>query len=82
MTHSVTIGVIGVGYLGRHHARILKSLSGADLVGIHDANPDRLKEIAAEVGTTGYARIICGRRPVGAIVLDRSLRYLRTEFWW
>jgi predicted dehydrogenase len=55
MSSTIPIGVIGVGYLGRHHARILKSLPGADLVGIHDANGDRLKEIAAEVGTTAFS---------------------------
>jgi multidrug efflux pump subunit AcrA (membrane-fusion protein) len=31
---------------------------------------------------TGYARVYTGRRPVGAILLDRVLRFLRTEFWW
>jgi putative peptide zinc metalloprotease protein len=31
---------------------------------------------------TGYARIYTGRRPVGAILLDRLLRLFRTEFWW
>ena len=30
---------------------------------------------------TGYARISCGRRPLGAILVDRVLRFLRTEFW-
>jgi multidrug resistance efflux pump len=33
-------------------------------------------------GMTGYARIYTNRRPVGAILLDRAMRYLRTEFWW
>jgi multidrug resistance efflux pump len=33
-------------------------------------------------GMTGYARVYTGRRPVGAILLDRALRFLRTEFWW
>jgi multidrug efflux pump subunit AcrA (membrane-fusion protein) len=33
-------------------------------------------------GMTGYARIATGRRSVGAILLDRALRYVRTEFWW
>ncbi|MCI0379481.1 MAG: HlyD family efflux transporter periplasmic adaptor subunit, partial [Gemmataceae bacterium] len=31
---------------------------------------------------TGHARIYTGRRPIGAIVVDRALRWLRTEFWW
>jgi multidrug efflux pump subunit AcrA (membrane-fusion protein) len=33
-------------------------------------------------GMTGYARVYTGRRPVGAILRDWALRYLRTEFWW
>jgi multidrug efflux pump subunit AcrA (membrane-fusion protein) len=31
---------------------------------------------------TGHARVYTGRRPIGAIVLDRVLRFVRTEFWW
>ena len=31
---------------------------------------------------TGYARIDTGRRAIGAILLDRILRFVRTEFWW
>jgi multidrug efflux pump subunit AcrA (membrane-fusion protein) len=39
---------------------------------------------AAELrpGMTGYARIYSEKRSVGAILLDRTLRFLRTEFWW
>ena len=44
----------------------------------------RLTEHGAELrpGMTGHARIATGRRSVGAILLDRGLRYVRTEFWW
>lgn len=31
---------------------------------------------------SGYARIHTGRRPLGAILLDRAMLLLRTEFWW
>jgi multidrug efflux pump subunit AcrA (membrane-fusion protein) len=31
---------------------------------------------------TGYARVYTGRRAIGAILLDRVLRFVRTEFWW
>jgi multidrug efflux pump subunit AcrA (membrane-fusion protein) len=33
-------------------------------------------------GLSGYARIDTGRRPAGAILVDRVLRHLRTEYWW
>ena len=34
----VRVGVIGVGSLGQHHARIYAELPGVDLVGVYDAN--------------------------------------------
>lgn len=47
----VRIAVIGVGHLGKHHARILASLAGARLVAVVDINEARAKEIAAQHGT-------------------------------
>jgi predicted dehydrogenase len=48
---TIRIGVIGVGYLGRHHARILASLPGVSLVAVVDTNRARAREIAAAHGT-------------------------------
>ena len=47
--------VIGVGHLGKHHARILASLPGVTLAGVIDTNQERAGQIAAERGTTAYA---------------------------
>ena len=33
-------------------------------------------------GMTGYGRIDCGQQPIGKILADHVLRYIRTEFWW
>lgn len=33
-------------------------------------------------GMSGHARIHTGQRPVGQILINRLLRYVRTEFWW
>lgn len=43
----VRAAVIGVGHLGRHHARILSAMQGTRLVGVVDAIPERAAEIAA-----------------------------------
>ena len=43
-------GVVGVGYLGQHHARIYSQLEKTELVGVYDANAERAKEIAALYG--------------------------------
>jgi len=46
---SLRIGVIGVGHLGRHHARILSSLPGVDLSAVVDPDRARAEEIAQTV---------------------------------
>ena len=46
------VGVVGVGHLGQHHARILAMIPGVELVGIADADADRAATIAARCGTT------------------------------
>jgi multidrug efflux pump subunit AcrA (membrane-fusion protein) len=44
----------------------------------------RLHDTAADLrpGMIGHARIYHERRRIGVILLDRGLRFLRTEFWW
>ncbi len=51
---ALRVAVIGVGHLGRHHARILASLPGATLVGVVDVNPTRAHEVAAQHGTRAF----------------------------
>ncbi len=47
---TVKVGVVGVGALGRHHARILSEMEGVKLVGVADAHADRGREVAAKHG--------------------------------
>jgi predicted dehydrogenase len=49
------IGVIGVGHLGQHHARLLASMEDVELVGICDINRERAGEIAAKFGGQTFA---------------------------
>src|SRR5262249_22627955 len=51
--------------------------SSVTVYGRLDQAPDDLR-----TEMTGYARIDTGRRPIGAILVDRMLRVVRTEFWW
>ena len=37
----VKVGVIGIGNMGWHHARVLSLLRDADLIGVADPDPDR-----------------------------------------
>jgi len=42
----LNVGVIGVGYLGQHHARIFSSIDGVRLFAVVDSDKDRAEEIA------------------------------------
>jgi predicted dehydrogenase len=44
------LAVIGVGHLGRHHARILSSLPGVELVSVVDINRERALNVASNYG--------------------------------
>jgi predicted dehydrogenase len=59
----VRIAVIGVGHLGRHHARLLSSLDGADLVAVVDVVPERAAAVAeaAETEALSDYRELFGR---------------------
>lgn len=50
----IRVGVIGVGYLGEHHARIYSQLDGVELVGVADVNKKRAFEIAQKISTMPY----------------------------
>jgi len=43
----VRVGVVGVGYVGQHHARIYSELPGVELVGVVDIDEARLQELGA-----------------------------------
>src|SRR5262249_40119379 len=44
----------------------------------------RLENDGADLrpGMTGHARVFTGRHSLGWILVERGMRYLRTEFWW
>jgi predicted dehydrogenase len=48
------VAVIGVGHLGRHHARIFSALPGVQLAAVVDINHRRAQEIALQHATTAY----------------------------
>jgi predicted dehydrogenase len=64
------IAVVGVGHLGRHHARILSSMDGVRLVAVVDTKPGRAEEIASQTGTIGLTdhRQLLERRVDGVVV--------------
>lgn len=48
------VGVVGVGHLGKEHARILGGMRGVELVGVADPNPNQLAMVSQKCGTRGF----------------------------
>ena len=51
---TVRVGVVGVGALGQHHARVYAELPGARLAGIYDVDGSRAAEVAARHGVRAF----------------------------
>lgn len=64
MTAALPVGVIGTGALGYHHARLLRQVPHAELVGIYDTNVERAAEVARELETVAF--------PSREALLDRA----------
>ncbi len=58
----IKVGVIGVGSIGIHHARIFSSLQGVELVGVVDTDIEKAKKIAS--------RYKCGAYDKYSLILD------------
>lgn len=48
------VGVVGVGHLGRHHARIFAGIENCQLIGVYDKVTERAKEIANQYNVKAY----------------------------
>lgn len=53
----VKTGVIGVGSLGRHHARWLSKIESSEYIGCYDSDIGRANQIAGEVGGQAFNTI-------------------------
>ncbi len=75
-TQEVKIGVIGVGHLGQHHARLLTEIEGARLVGICDVN-EAGRELADKYSVPFYNnyRELEGRVDAVTVVVPTVLHH-------
>ncbi len=74
----VRAGVVGVGHLGRIHARIYKELMGAELVGVVDSRPETAREIGGMYGVPAYTdidRFIEEQRPEALSVVVPTVEH-------
>ena len=52
----IKVGVIGVGHLGRHHARIYSLLPEAELIGVNDVLPEKAHLVAEEYKSRNFCQ--------------------------
>ena len=52
---AVKVGVIGVGYLGQHHARIYSELEETELVAVVDIDREKAGALAAKYNCEAFA---------------------------
>ena len=51
---TIRCGVVGVGRMGQHHARVYRELEGVELVGVVDPDAERGAEIAEKFGCRSF----------------------------
>lgn len=76
---SVKVAVIGVGSMGRNHARVYTELPEATLVGVVDANEAAAAQIARRYGTesyTDYIRLLDEQKPEAVTIAVPTVDHL------
>jgi predicted dehydrogenase len=85
------VGVVGVGHLGQHHARVFAGIPGVELVGVVDSRSEQARAVAERNGTAAlgdYRELIglvdavsvavptCLHREVAGAFLERGIATL------
>lgn len=73
----IKTGVIGVGNLGQHHARVYSQLPGCKLIGVVDPDLQRAKEVAQRCGCDYFSRPeeLLGLVQAVSVVVPTSLHH-------
>lgn len=77
MSRSLPVGVIGVGSLGYHHARILRDLPGTAMQGIYDEDPARAELVAQELGVRAFPTLdeLLAKIEAGVVAVPTSAHH-------
>jgi predicted dehydrogenase len=52
--NKIRVGVLGVGHLGKLHAKLYREVPQADIVGIYDTDLNKANEVAKEIGVQAF----------------------------
>ncbi|RLI20953.1 hypothetical protein DRO47_04275 [Candidatus Bathyarchaeota archaeon] len=67
--NNLRVGVIGVGFWGKNHARVFHDLPNAELKAVCDVNKERVRELAKKYSINGYtdSRELLKREDIDAV---------------
>ncbi|KPK99960.1 MAG: hypothetical protein AMJ90_09085, partial [candidate division Zixibacteria bacterium SM23_73_2] len=73
----IKAGVVGVGHLGRHHARIYSEIPEASLVGVYDVDENKAQKIASQFNTKAFDDLdsLLDRTEAVSLVVPTSLHF-------
>lgn len=77
--NTVRVGVVGVGHLGVHHARVYSEILGTKLVGVVDLEEDRARSVAENLGVPAYSdldRFLDETRPDALSIVVPTVKHL------
>jgi predicted dehydrogenase len=64
--NDIRMGLVGIGMMGRNHARVLNTIDGVDLVGVADPGGDRF-------GMAGAARVVSSVEQLISLGIDAAV---------
>jgi predicted dehydrogenase len=72
------LGVVGVGHLGKEHARIIAGLDGVELMGVADADAAQATQVAQRCGTRALVdhRSLLGEVDAAVVVVPTSQHHV------
>jgi predicted dehydrogenase len=70
VSEPLRLGVVGVGSLGFHHARLLASMPGISFQGVHDSNPNRIAQVSTELEVTPFESLEAILDRVDAVIVS------------
>ena len=70
MSKPLRVAVVGVGRMGRHHARIYSELPDVELMAVIDVNADRAREVASAYGCRALRDVSELPGPLDALCLS------------
>ena len=76
-THQIKVAVVGVGHLGKIHAKIYHDLPGVDLVAVVDSDAETVRAVAGEYGCDAFttAEELVGRVDAASVVVPTSVHW-------